>query len=146
MCGKLLEPLWGALEMMTFFGIVNVGVALLTSIFYLVLYMCTFNTDLLFTTRIHGLSGYIAGIYVAVKQIMPDHIIVKTPLGKIANRNIPMLLLFIYIVLWAVGLCDRTYPSMFMSGLLVSWTYLRFYQIHTNGSRGDMADNFTFAR
>ncbi|XP_054276288.1 transmembrane protein 115-like [Macrosteles quadrilineatus] len=145
LCGKLIEPLWGAFEMMTFFAIVNVGVALLSSVFYLLLYMCTFNTDLLFSIQIHGLSGYIAGISVAVKQIMPDHLIAKTPLGKISNKNIPMLILFIYICLWLLGLCERTNPTMFASGLLVSWIYLRFYQYHTNGSRGDMADNFTFA-
>lgn len=146
LCGKLLEPLWGAFEMITFFSIVNVGVALLTSVFYLFLYMFTFNTDLLFTTHIHGLSGYIAGISVAVKQIMPDHLIVKTPLGKVTNRNIPMLIFVMYVILWAIGLCEKTNPTMFASGLIVSWTYLRFYQTHTNGTRGDMADNFTFAR
>lgn len=40
---------------------------------------------------------------------------------------------------------DGTHPVMFCSGLIVSWTYLRFYQRHSNGSRGDSADNFTFA-
>lgn len=146
LCGKLIEPLWGAFEMVTFFGVVNIGVALLSSFFYLFLYICTFNTDLLFTIHIYGLCGYIAGISVAVKQIMPDHLIVKTPLGKISNRNVPMLIMFGYLIMWMVGLCERTNPTMFASGLLVSWTYLRFYQHHTNGSRGDMADNFTFAR
>lgn len=35
---------------------------------------------------------------------------------------------------------------MFGSGIVFSWTYLRFYQRHTNGSRGDHAENFNFAR
>ena len=60
--GKLIEPLWGALEMMTFFFIVNTGkslvfsfcenmssgVAVLCAIFYYLLYMVTENVDLLF--------------------------------------------------------------------------------------------------
>ena len=29
--------------------------------------------------------------------------------------------------------------------LLVSWVYLRFYQRHSNGNSGDMAESFTFA-
>ncbi|XP_066997073.2 transmembrane protein 115 [Anabrus simplex] len=145
LCGKLIEPLWGALEMMTFFVIVNVGVAIISGLFYLVLYMCTFNTDLLFTVHIHGLAGYIAGVSVAVKQIMPNHLLVKTPLGKLTNRNIPLSVFFVSLILWLVGLLEGTYPTMFMSGLLVSWTYLRFYQRHSNGTRGDMADNFCFA-
>lgn len=144
LCGKLVEPLWGAMEMMTFFVVVNIGVAVLSSFFYLLLYICVFNTDLLFTVHIHGLTGYIAGLSVAVKQIMPDHLIVKTPFGKITNRNIPLTVFTITLVLWFVGLLEGTTPTMFLSGLLVSWIYLRFYQYHSNGTRGDMADNFTF--
>ena len=63
LCGKLIEPLWGAMEMMTFFAVVNFGVAVLSTLFYLFLYMCTGNTDLLFDIHIHGLAGYIAGTF-----------------------------------------------------------------------------------
>lgn len=146
LCGKLIEPLWGQMEMLTFFAIVNLGVAVLSTTFYFFLYMCTFNTDLLFTVHIHGLAGYIAGVSVAVKQIMPDLVLIKTPLGKLSNRNVPLIVFFTSLTLWLIGLLEGTYPTMFLSGLLVSWLYLRFYQRHTNGSRGDMADYFTFAR
>lgn len=63
LCGKLIEPLWGAMEMMTFFAIVNFGVAVLSALFYLFLYMCTNDPDLLFDIHIHGLTGYIAGTF-----------------------------------------------------------------------------------
>lgn len=63
LCGKLIEPLWGAMEMMTFFAVVNFGVALLSTLFYLFLYMCTSNPELLFDIHIHGLTGYIAGMF-----------------------------------------------------------------------------------
>ncbi|XP_071443609.1 transmembrane protein 115-like isoform X1 [Hetaerina americana] len=145
LCGKLIEPLWGAMEMMTFFAIINIGVAILSAVFYLFLYMCTFNTDLLFTVHIHGLAGYIAAVSVAVKQIMPDHLLLKTPIGKLTNRNIPLSVLTLSMIFWIVGLLEGTYPTMFTSGLLTSWTYLRFYQRHSNGTRGDMADSFTFS-
>lgn len=78
--GKLLEPLWGAIEvsavinflyfnsqfsiieilnkivlqMLTFFGVVNVGVALVCAVFYYFLYAVTFNTELLFDVHVHG--------------------------------------------------------------------------------------------
>lgn len=81
LCGKLIEPLWGQLEMLTFFAITNFGVAVMTSTYYLFLYMCTRNTDYLFTVHIHGLAGYIAAVSVAVKQVMPDHLLIKTSLG-----------------------------------------------------------------
>ncbi|KAI5711973.1 hypothetical protein M8J75_004719 [Diaphorina citri] len=143
--GKLIEPLWGSMEMMTFFAIVNIGVAISSTLFYFFLYMCTFNTDLLFFVRIHGLTGYISGVLVAVKQIMPDHVILNTVLGKMTNRNIPLLVILIASILWLIGLVDSIRPTMTLFGTLVSWIYLRFYQYHTNGTRGDMADNFNFA-
>lgn len=145
LCGKLIEPLWGQMEMMTFFAVVNIGVAVISTTFYLLLYMCTTNTDLLFSVHIHGLAGYIAGVSVAVKQIMPDLVLIKTPLGKLSNRNVPLIVFFLALIVWLVGLLEGTYPTMFLAGLLVSWVYLRFYQRHSNGSKGDMADYFTFA-
>merc|ERR1712241_952401 len=46
---------------------------------------------------------------------------------------------------WAIGLVEGSYCTMFGSGLVISWIYLRFYQLHANGSRGDTADSFSFA-
>lgn len=145
LCGKLIEPLWGQMEMLIFFTVVNFSVAFSTTLFYLILFACTNNSDLLFELHIHGLGGYIAGVLVAVKQIMPDLVIVKTPIGKVSNKNIPLMVFFISLVLWLCGLLDGTYPASFLCGLLTSWIYLRFYQKHSNGSRGDMADYFTIA-
>ncbi|XP_060529002.1 transmembrane protein 115 [Cylas formicarius] len=145
LCGKLFEPLWGQMEMTTFFALVNFGVGIFTTTFYFILYYCTFNAEFLFNIYIHGLAGYVAGVSVAVKQIMPDLIIMKTPLGKLTNRNVPLTVFFLSVILKLIGLVDGTYPTMFFGGLLVSWVYLRFYQKHSNGTRGDMADYFTFA-
>jgi len=143
--GKLIEPLWGALEMVTFFFIINTGVAVLCAFFYYILYMCTFNTELLFEVHIHGLSGYLAGVSIAVKQVMPDHILARTPLGKITNRNIPLTVFGLTFIMWAIGMVEGSYCTMFGTGLVVSWVYLRFYQVHSNGSKGDTADSFAFA-
>ncbi|KAH8333059.1 hypothetical protein KR074_003208 [Drosophila pseudoananassae] len=143
LCGKMLEPLWGQLEMFKFFALSNFGVSLLTTIYYLFYYMVTKNPTILFDVHIHGLAGYVAGICVAVRQIMPDHLIFKTRYGRLTNRNVPLTVLIMAIISWAVGLLDGTYPAMFASGSLVSWIYLRFYQHHPNG-RGDSSESFTF--
>merc|ERR1719461_2201162 len=143
--GKLIEPLWGALEMVTFFFIINTGVAVLCAFFYYILYMCTFNTELLFEVHIPGLSGYLAGVSIAVKQVMPDHVLARTPVGKITNRNIPLTVFGLTFIMWAVGMVEGSYCTMFGTGLVVSWVYLRFYQVHSNGSKGDAADSFAFA-
>lgn len=145
LCGKLMEPLWGALEMLTFFALVNVSVAVVCVVVYIVSYMITFNTDILFNVHIHGLAGYVAAVAVSVKQIMPDHVLLHTPLGKMRNRNVPLLVLLLSILLWLLGLLESTYPCMFTAGLMSSWIYLRFLQYHSNGTRGDLAESFTFA-
>nr|CAG4651844.1 EOG090X06Q3 [Triops cancriformis] len=145
LCGKLIEPLWGAWEMMKFFALVNLCSGILSTFFYMVLYMATQNTEVLFDIHIHGLAGYLAAVAVAVKQMMPDHVLLRTPLGKLTNRNVPLCVSLASIPLWLIGILEGTYPTMFMSGVLISWIYLRFYQKHSNGTRGDMADNFTFA-
>lgn len=146
LCGKLLEPLWGAMDMLIFFAVVNLGVALSTSFVYIFIYFATRNEEYLFESHIHGLAGYIAGFSVAVKQVMPDHVLLPSPFGKLRNTHIPLLLLCVVIVLRLLRALDGPYPFMFGLGILVSWTYLRFYQKHTNGNRGDMAENFSFAR
>ncbi|KAL7740857.1 hypothetical protein ACLKA6_014022 [Drosophila palustris] len=143
LCGKMLEPLWGQYEMFKFFALSNFGVSLVTSIYYLFYYMVTKNPTILFDVHIHGLAGYVAGISVAVRQIMPDHLIFKTRYGRLTNRNVPLTVLISAIFCWAIGILDGTYPAMFASGAIVSWIYLRFYQHHPNG-RGDSSESFTF--
>lgn len=146
LCGKVIEPLWGPTEIISFFVIVNLGVAILSSIFYLLAFMCTYKTYYLFDVHIHGLSGYVAGVTVAVKQIMPDILIVKTPMGRITNRNMPLLVLFFSFIFWLIGISPSTNVVMMSSGVYVSWIYLRFYQKHSSGTVGDMSDSFNFAR
>ncbi|XP_017859252.1 PREDICTED: transmembrane protein 115 [Drosophila arizonae] len=143
LCGKMLEPLWGQFEMFKFFALSNFGVSLVTTIYYLFYYMVTKNPTILFDVHIHGLAGYVAGICVAVRQIMPDHLIFKTRYGRLTNRNVPLSVLILAIICWAIGMLDGTYPAMFASGAIVSWIYLRFYQHHPNG-RGDSSESFTF--
>ncbi|XP_015928619.1 transmembrane protein 115 [Parasteatoda tepidariorum] len=145
LCGKLLEPLWGAMEMLTFFALVNTSVAFLSVMFYIVIFTVTSDPRYLFSVQIHGLAGYCAAVSVAVKQIMPDHVLVTFPCGKLRNRNVPLCVLILSLILWPIGIVGGTYPVMFTSGLLSSWVYLRFYQHHSNGTTGDMADGFTFA-
>lgn len=49
------------------------------------------------------------------------------------------------VILYAVGLLRPVYPVMFLAGSLSAWLYLRFWQAHPNGSRGDPAEHFSFA-
>lgn len=110
------------------------------------LYWLTGHTALLFSVTVHGMAGYIAATLVAVKQLMPDHVLVALPrVGKLRNRNMPLTGLMFTVILYAIGLLRPVYPVMFLSGSLSAWLYLRFWQAHPNGSRGDPAEHFAFA-
>lgn len=147
LCAKLLEPLWGQLEMITFFFICNLCSVVVTTVCYLFLYICTKNSELLFNVRIYGMVSYVAGVSVAVQQVMPDHpIVMGTPLGTFTNRNVPLSVLFLSIVLWLFGLVEGTYPLMFCNGIIISWIYLRFWQQHSNSRRGDPSEAFQFEK
>jgi hypothetical protein len=65
-----------------------------------------------------GLAGYLAGVTVAVKQVMPDHILYRSPVGKITNRNIPLAVFALSFILWAIGMVEGSYCTMFGSGKL----------------------------
>lgn len=142
---KLLEPLWGGRELLAFFLLVNVSVAGLAGALCLLLYAFTALPDLLFTVRVHGLAGYVGASTVAVKQLMPDHVLTRRPV-TLTYRNVPLLLVSAYLLLHLIGVVEAMYVLQLSLGVLVSWSYLRFYQPHSNGTRGDMASSFAFAQ
>jgi hypothetical protein len=71
---------------MEFFAIVNFGVAVLSSMYYFLLFALTRSSEILFDTKIHGLSGFLAGLSVSTMLVMPDLLIAKFPFGKFTNR------------------------------------------------------------
>ena len=48
-------------------------------------------------------SLHLSGVSIAVKQVMPDHVVVRTPIGKITNRNIPLSVFGLTFIMWAIG-------------------------------------------
>ena len=142
---KMLEPLWGIYECIQFYFITTVIVAFITSFLYFIKYALTFNEALLFNTSIHGLGGLVGGFSVAVKQIMPDTIILNLSFLRLRQDHLPLMLV-LFSVLVCFILHDFTYWVMVALGILVGWVYLRFFQKHKNGNRGDSSSTFTFAR
>lgn len=142
--GKLLQPLWGPTELFAFYFLLNLVVELMVTIFYVVLYFGTGDEGYLFETFIYGQAACLAGFLVAVKQMMGSQVIVNSPFGKIRNRDIPTLLLYVLFVLSLVNFVSLTYLMLYSCGILVSWVYLRFYQRHGNGKRGDTSSDFAF--
>lgn len=140
--GRLLEPLWGALELLIFFAVVNVSVGILGGFSYLLTYVATFNLDYLFTVRIHGMSGFLGGVLVALKQTMGDTVVLTVP--QVRMKDVPMMGLLLVAILRLTTLLSSSLLASYGYGVLSSWVYLRFYQKHSRG-RGDMSDHFAFA-
>ncbi|CAK8687769.1 unnamed protein product [Clavelina lepadiformis] len=138
---RILEPVWGMIGFLVFFGITTVLSGLLAGAFYLVFYMLTFNIKYLFDVSIYGLAGYLAGFLVAVKQCRGDQMLV----GSIGlySKHLPLLYVGVSALLKLIGVLSGGYLSLVVTGTLVSWVYLRFYQSHNRG-RGDGAESFSF--
>lgn len=143
---KMIEPLWGSVECVQFYFVVTVFVALSTAFVYFIAFACTFNELLLFNTSVHGLGGLLGGFSVAIKQIMPDTILINFSFIRIKQDHLPLMLILTSLILYFVRLTNLTYFIMLTFGVLIGWTYLRFFQKHKNGSRGDSSSNFVFAR
>lgn len=86
-CGRLLEPLWGALELLIFFAVVNLSAGLLAGLSYLLTYIATFDLDFLFAVHIHGVAGFLGGVLVALKQTMGDTTVLRVPQVRLLNHK-----------------------------------------------------------
>ncbi|CAH8558143.1 unnamed protein product [Heterobilharzia americana] len=85
------------------------------------------------------------GVTVIGRQMMSDKLLVDFPLGKIRYKHIPFICTLFFTVLFCTGLCGGVSLSLFVTGILIAWTYLRFFQRHSSGMHGDVNDSFTFA-
>lgn len=142
----LIEPLWGKRELVTFFAVINVSVAIFTMVHYTIIYTVKGDAVYLYGVKIYGLTGYLAAICVTVKQLLPDSVLISTSLGKMKNDNVPLAALSVSLLLYLFNLTSGVSVITFSYGLISSWIYLRFFQFHpTNGTRGDMSDSFAFA-
>jgi PREDICTED: similar to CG9536-PA len=141
----LIEPLWGSRELISFFVIINLTVAFLTTTHYVILFSLYGDDKYLYNVRIYGLSGYCAAICVSFKQLLSESVLLSTSLGKFKNSNVPLSALFLSILLYVINMIEGSLVLMFFYGLLISWFYLRFIQSHNNGSRGDYSEGFSFA-
>lgn len=72
-------------------AVVNAVVGLVGTVCLFLFYFIWRDLDLLFSTNLHGLSGVVAAFLVAVKQLLPDSTIVRTPAGRVKNSHLPCI-------------------------------------------------------
>jgi hypothetical protein len=78
--------------------------------------------------------------------MLPDSVLLSTPLGRFKNNNLPFTMLVVSTLLAIVRVTRYTVPLMYAVGSYTAWFYLRFYQKHDNGLVGDAEDHFRFSR
>lgn len=142
---KMIEPLWGVQECVQFYFIITSLVALITSLYYYVVFALTNDEKVIFDVRINGLGALLGGFVVAIKQIMPDTVILDASFIRLKQDHFPGLLILLSIILYVLGLTSLTYVIMLVMGMFFGWLYLRFYQRHKNGTCGDSSSSFVFA-
>lgn len=122
---------------------------------YILIYTITTDASQLFSTRIHGLSPFCASMAVTVKQMLPQSVLLTTSVGKLKNDDIPLTSLVLALIAYFLNLIEGESVVMFFYGLILSWIYLRFFQLHEHHnrvsgaqnrsqSRGDLSDSFAF--
>jgi len=142
----MIEPLWGTRELLKFYFIVTIPNALLATFMYFLFYGFTFHEEYLFERPIYGLASFIGAYTVVLKQIMPDTVLATTPFFKFKQDHVPLLIVILSTIFWMVHLVPIHFVIMLSFGILISWTYLRFFQVHQNGTTGDMSSTFSLAR
>ncbi|TGZ66714.1 hypothetical protein CRM22_005163 [Opisthorchis felineus] len=132
-------------EMLKFCAVVNLTTAFSTMCFLFLGYAITFDTELLFSEKICGFIPLLGGLTVVARQTMGGKLLVNFPLGNIRYKHIPFISVVLAALLASLGITGRVSFMMFATGILVAWFYLRFFQKHSNGIVGDLADTFTFS-
>lgn len=143
LCGQHLEPLWGALELLKFIAISSVGTALMTSFVSLAAFAIT-NKYAFWAVRFSGMAGVVGGLTVAFKQLIPDQKL-NIRWHEFRVHDCPMLAVLAFVFLSVIRVFSYTQPIMISCGVIVGWTYLRFYQPRGKGMRGDLSEGFAAA-
>ncbi|CAL8069684.1 unnamed protein product [Calicophoron daubneyi] len=132
-------------ELLKFCALVNLLSAVFTACFIFIGYAITFDTDLLFKEQICGFLALLGGVTVIGRQMMGETLLLDFPLGKIRYKHIPFMCVIFICLLSLVRLTTMVSLSMFSMGIWIAWIYLRFFQRHENGIKGDLTDTFTFS-
>lgn len=145
LASRLLEPLWGTIELAKFAVISWTTGGLLAAIVYLFVYMCTLSESYLYGKYFYGLGSLTGAVLVGLKQTRGEDFIFKSPMVSFQINIIPCVVL---ASTWAIAIIlgglSFEYCTLLSCGMYCAWFYLRFYQHHPRG-QGDLADHFTLS-
>ncbi|DAA76555.1 TPA_exp: Uncharacterized protein A8136_7232 [Trichophyton benhamiae CBS 112371] len=151
--GKYLERAWGSRE----FGKFILVLALASNLSMVLLYLTTAAIRGKPEIAMKGIGGGIAvqsSFLVAFKQLVPEHTVtILRGLVKIRVKHFPAIFLLLNFI-GALFLGTDVAFHLSWLGLLISWTFLRFFKYQPDlsgtstsgrGIKGDASDTFAFA-
>ncbi|UZJ51009.1 hypothetical protein CBS101457_000329 [Exobasidium rhododendri] len=144
LAGRYLERIWGPVELIRFSLIVIVISNVIAWFLAVLLYVVTRGEQQMYGIQYHGLEALQTAFLVAFAQLIPEHQIHFKSLFKVRVRDLPMM-----YVTFSNIICVLGYPSPFILiqfGWLIGWGYLRFFQIHDGGVRGDRSETFSLVQ
>ncbi|KAM7539718.1 hypothetical protein Aperf_G00000032699 [Anoplocephala perfoliata] len=138
----VVQKRWNFIEKLKFLIITTWLPGLMCLIYYYVKYANTKTDADLFFTGVSGSSSFVAAVTVAVKQLLYDTSS-YTRLQKSYRYGPILYLLVILLLQFFKAVRSITFMYSFF-GFFYGWTYLRFFQKHTDGKRGDFRGSFAF--
>lgn len=146
-CSVIIEPAWASnIKLVKYFAITQLLSSFCVAMTGMLSYIAVRNYMFFYHTEISGLCAASSAVFVAVKQYLPDTILVMTPFGNLKNTHLPILSLFVIFLLALVGAVRWICILQIVFGIQISWTYLRFYHKYEDGEpRGDPSEHFSWA-
>ncbi|CAM8910709.1 unnamed protein product [Rhodiola kirilowii] len=138
--GKLLQPLWGSREFVKFIFFVNFLTSVCIFVTAIALYYIT-TQEIYLYIPLSGFHGILSGFLVAIKQIMPDH-----ELMKIKAKWFPSIMIILSIAIFFLAPETEKYLPTLIFGTYISWIYCRYLQKKPETNlQGDPSDEFAFS-
>lgn len=140
-------PNWKSIEIMKYLLIVHLTTVFSIILLSLMLLIFLQYWDMFYQIPIYGLLHFDSAFLIALKQFLPDTVVITTPLGRIKNWHLPVLSVCCSVILWLIGGIRGTVTLQLIIGLQTGWSYLRFIQPHPENNEvcGDDSEHFTWS-
>uniref|UniRef100_A0A914IAU4 Derlin n=1 Tax=Globodera rostochiensis TaxID=31243 RepID=A0A914IAU4_GLORO len=143
-----IQPNWPLVEVLKYASIAQFGSLFAMVICTLCLYAFTGLITPFYLAPISGTSALAMAALIALKQFIPDTVLLTTPTGRLKNGHLPFASILCASALWLFGLLRGTVPFQQIFSAQISWTYLRFFQSRGGMPEpmvGDRSEHFTWA-
>ena len=121
------KPIWGTKEFVAFNLVVNGAAFALTSMTLFFGYMVTFDPGLIYA----GIGGYtagLAGLLVALRQVMPEQELLVQGVAAMKAKNALFAFLALAFLATVVGWQPLGNFLLLLFGAFSAWLYLRYVQ------------------